>query len=195
MRFAIAVRRLTALIPVLTFACGIASAQTPERTVGTGANTSYFVIDFKDGSAAPSHLFSYQWDPVNGVAPTGAQMIDAFVAGVPGFSVQFTNFSFGRFYDAFTYGAQSRARPADFSQFWGYWTSTNGINWTGANEGATARLLSNGSWDGWSFGPNGGPAPVTPSAVSAAAPEPGTLALALFGGAAIGVIRRRRRRA
>lgn len=126
------------------------------------------------------------------------------------------DFGFGLFIESITLDGVTIAMPTNYSQIWGY-SVAGGLNgavdggmlpipppdgvWTSAQLGFSDRLISDGSFDGWSFG-TGAPgfAPLADDPVFANAtvvlvgsliPEPGRavlLGIALFGM----VIRRRR---
>jgi hypothetical protein len=165
-----------------------------ETTIGSGSNISYFVLDFLSGPAPQSYAFAYRYDGTK----TGGDLIAALATNAPTFRVEFQQFSFGRLYDGFGYSDKFIKAPAfPATSFWSYWNGTNGQDWTSPQEfGADGRTLVNGSWDGFSYALNGvAVAPRTPLAVTAAAPEPGSLtllAVAAISGAGI-VVRRRRR--
>ncbi|MES2464518.1 MAG: PEP-CTERM sorting domain-containing protein [Armatimonadota bacterium] len=169
-----------------------------ETTIGSGSSISYFVLDFLSGPTPQSYAFAYRYDGTK----TGGDMLDALALGSAGTAkpLTFTFTDYGgelkRFPDGFSYDGKSLTRPSNFSSYWSYWNSTNGVTWTEAQVGLDTRVLTNGAWDGWSYALNGVTvAPRTPLVATAAAPEPGTLTL--FAAAAIsgaGVIVRRRRK-
>jgi len=159
-------------------------ADSPADLTSPTAFTSYFVLDFHSGSIPQSFAFAYKWSG----SKTGGDLVDALSGAGIGFSDTFQTFPpFGRFFDSFTYGGHSVATPGDFSSFWSYWNSTDGLNWTEAVNGSDLTPLVDGSWDGWSFTPSGSfLAPRTPLA-GTAAPEPGTFGLLLMVGGTSGV--------
>ncbi len=169
-----------------------------ETTVGSGSNISYFVLDFLSGPAPQSFAFAYRYDGTK----TGGNMLDALAAGTAGNTkpLTFTATDFGgdlkRFPDGFSYDGKSITRPSDFSSYWSYWNSENGSVWSEAQVGLDNRVLTNNTWDGWSYAFNGVTvAPRTPLAATAAAPEPGTFTLLVVGGiTGAGIVLRRRRR-
>jgi hypothetical protein len=170
-----------------------------ETTVGSGSNVSYFVLDFLSGSAPQSYAFAYRYDGVK----TGGDMLDALAIGTAGTlqPLTFTATDYGgdlkRFPDGFSYDGKSITRPADFSSYWSYWNSENGSTWTGAQLGLDNRVLTSGTWDGWSYAQNGvSVAPRTPlAATGGAAPEPGSLTLLAIGAVSgAGIVLRRRRK-
>ncbi|MBC8101142.1 MAG: PEP-CTERM sorting domain-containing protein [Cytophagales bacterium] len=166
-----------------------------ETTIGTGSSVSYFVLDFLGGLAPQSYAFAYRYDG----AKTGGDLISALATDAPGFSVQFQQFSFGRYYEAFGYDGKSLAAPlSDRNNYWSYWIGPDGQDWASPTFGADSRPLANGSWDGWSYAANNiAVAPTTPRLdAGSAAPEPGTLALLAVGAiSGLGTTLRRRRRA
>jgi hypothetical protein len=46
-----------------------------------------------------------------------------------------------------------------YPTFWGYWTKDDGERWRFSDVGASSRVVTDGSLDGWSFGRDGKPAP------------------------------------
>ena len=178
---------LTCLL--LSISCG-AQVFTPSvtQTIGTGSNTSYFVINFEDGpnftnTPASNFVFGYRWDAgAGGATPTGDDMINALQAPGTGVGLQALegNFpGFGNFVNGFTYGAHSQTANYNLNHsYWAYWLSTgarlgqNAADWDSSGVGISSRQLANNSYDGWTFSAFGvTPAPITPVAV----PEPGSL--------------------
>ena len=141
---------------------------TPQitQTVGSGSLESFFVVDFKDGTANDSYAFGYLYDGTK----TGADLITALSGGA-GLGVT-TLFSGGAV-NSFTFNGHSQAGFAN-AGYWSYWLGTDGQHWKFSGTGIKGRTLSNGSWDGWRWAANGSTLqPVTPSA-PAPVPETGT---------------------
>ncbi len=163
---------------------GAARAQTPPPS---GYTAAYFVLDFADGTTTPEYAFQDNY--TTGANLTASDLLDQLAAKVTApsaFTQTYTQYSFGRFYTGFSYGAKSQTNPpyTSTSPYWGFWVSNDGTNWTQPQTyGASAAPLASNPWTAFSFGANGGPAPVRPASFSAtiitnaAAPEPGTLAL------------------
>lgn len=180
--------------------------------VGSGSNTAYMLIDWKDGSARPWQLYGYRWD---GVA-TGQDMLMAIagegviIDAVDGVTqlgtlsgadanlrADLRRYGFGDAIDGLTYDRDGDDQPLDGSDpddnrqhgfdagtvgYWGYWSSTDGSNWGFASAGMGDRVLSNGDWDGWAWAPN--------FESTSPVPEPATLCLLALGGVALGLRRR-----
>jgi len=126
----------------------IAASTVPaalEYSAGTGDNEAFLTIDF----GFEVFNFSYKWEgsgPVSGwtvldeIAGAGALEVDA--TWYPSFGAHLIN--------DLNYGAASKY---DGGTSWGYYTSTDGSVWTSSPVGVDIRLLSDGDWDGWSWGP------------------------------------------
>lgn len=159
-----------------------------QDTIGSGPNTSYFVLDFGTPSSPNAFAFAYDWS-----APqTDGGLIDALASANVGFSDTSTVFTFGvtseRFFDSFTYAGNTFSDQTDPFGFWNFWTSNDGVNWSSPVDGADDVPLSDGSWEGWTWVPNfetdTAEPPSTPFLSAAATPEPGAAALMLIGGSA-----------
>lgn len=148
---------------------------------GTGTNRAGFVVDFQDGTSVRSFAWGYRW---NGAA-TGEDMIRAVDLFDSALTAQVFGSAFGSYLDSLVYGSHSG--PTWPTGYWSYWTGSVG-NWSYSNIGMSARTLTDGEWDGWSYTRNGSndSAPSTPVA---AVPEPSSL-LAVFGGLALVTLRR-----
>jgi PEP-CTERM putative exosortase interaction domain len=63
------------------------------------------------------------------------------------------NFGWGLFVDGIIYNGYSRIGYDGGENWWHYWVSPDGDNWTSPwDYGASGRILSNGDWDGWGYG-------------------------------------------
>lgn len=78
-----------------------------------------------------------------------------------------------------------------YTGYWSYWVSDDGSEWAYSGWGISARELSDGSWDGWSYSDfasyGSGSAPGTPASAQAPVPIPG--AIWLLGSGLIGLLR------
>jgi hypothetical protein len=149
--------------------------------VGSGANLSYFVLDFKGGSLPQSYVLGYRYDG----AKTGGDMLDALDT-LGGLNVTTQSFGgFGRFISGMGYDGKFRdSSPPNPNAYWSYWLGTSlvgspNVTWNESQVGLDSRALTNGSWDGWSwvqdFNTVTPAPPIVP--VSANAPEPASLLL------------------
>lgn len=135
-------RRLTSLI--FTFAIvSSASAYTfddvlVEYWAGSGSSETVVVIDF----GTDSYAFGYRW--ASGTK-YGKDLMDAVdIAGTLAYT-QTSGFLNTISYDTYS-NIGENGWPTDW---WVYFTSTNGQSWTDSPVGFADRELSNGAWDGW----------------------------------------------
>jgi hypothetical protein len=146
------------------------------ESVGIGANTSTLVVDF----GASSYAFQVHYDaPLTGLG--ALQLLDQ----ESGFRLETVHFSFGDLVSGMEYDGHYQAGIGNNgTDWWRYWLSNDGSNWTSSGAGAGTRMLANGSWDGWTWvRDQGSIAPDTPT------PEPSGL-MVLAGGVVL-LLRRR----
>jgi hypothetical protein len=167
--------------------------------VGSGSNQAALVVDFTGGAGPRSFVWGYRF---NGSA-TGEQMLRDIGAHDPTLSADIQSFSFGAFLDRISYTpvplAVTFTGASNFTvspyKYWSYFTGVSGAitNWVSANVGMSARTLTNGSVDGWSFttDANFGPG-VAPAPAVAANPVPEPATMIVLGLGALGVFRRKR---
>ena len=174
-------KSLTSLIIVLAVV-GVVSADLIDFNgkavdlqswVGSGANESILVIDWNDEIAPISVAWGFRWDG----SATGRDMLNAVKAadsdlfeasgGYNNTGGDSTVYGFG--YDADGDGGSfvvtalgtetgyavdsddHYSEGWEVAGFWGYSSSTNGSTWAYVT-GVSDRALSDGAWDGWSFG-------------------------------------------
>jgi len=173
------------------------------QTIGTGANISYFVVNFDDAPGfkndpASDFVFGYKWDFGPGsVAPTGDDMLHALIAPGTGVGLQAVEGSFpgfGNFVSSLTFGSHSQTGDFALNQsFWSYWLTTgerlgqNPNDWSSSGVGIGSRVLANNSYDGWNFSAFG--SHFAPSAPST--PEPSACLLFAMGSGGILVMGRK----
>jgi len=196
---------LAALLSASAVALPIAShAQTPliSGTAGSGSNTYFFVMDFRDFSAPQEYAFTYK----SNSATLSFESILVGLDSVPTFNALISTGSpFGDSLDGLAYTGKTKfndfagSNSGEPNGFWSQWNSATGSSWTEDNSGISGQIISAGQWAGasWTsdFNTVTNAAPRVPTGADAA-PEPGALVLLASG--ALGVIvpiARRRRRA
>jgi hypothetical protein len=145
------------------------------ESVGAGINTSSVVVDF--GPQTFDFLVHYNGS-ISGIDALNLIQADSY------FTYAETTYSFGDFVTAIDYGGYDEAGAG--SDYWHYFTSTDGVSWSLSGSGASARMLTNGSYDGWKYAANSA-SPVTPFAT---VPEPAGAVIAAVAGL-LGLRRRR----
>lgn len=163
----------------MTAAAPIAAGQSViSESVGSGANTSHIVVDF----GPQSFEFNVHYDG----SISGEQALQLLQADSI-FRFNETTASFGKFVSEEDYGGYDFSGSGALgNDFWSYWVG-DGSSWDFASTGASDRLLTNGSYDGWVWFANQSTAPDMPTAV----PEPASL-LGICGVTML--LQRRRRR-
>lgn len=168
---------------VMVVGIAVSTAQgVLEYSAGAGANEAFLTVDF----GYEVFDFSYKWEgsePVSGwtvldeIDLAGALDVDA-----PWY-VSFQS----HLINDLSYGV---AAKYDGGSSWGYYTSTDGINWSSSPVGVDGRQVSDGDWDGWSWGPVDGDSWEHLRAPGEPVPEP--VSLMLLGAGAL-LIRARRK--
>lgn len=177
-----------------------AQSQTITGTVGTGADTSYFVIEATDFGAPLTFAYLYDYNPANPL-DTYAMMV-AIDAAID--DLQFTYINYGTvsepnyFLDSVTYQTITLTNtPAPtYSPYWAQWVS-GGLSgypeaepilsgsWTyGSGVSAPVRYIEPGSWDGFIYNDGMSAPSVSP------VPEPSSTLLTIC---ATGLVAFRRR--
>jgi hypothetical protein len=164
--------------------------------IGTGSNQSAIVIDWKDGKEPASLAWGFRWDG----AATGEDMLRAVAGSIgtttapaapnPGgdpsltlYTIFFSSFGFAVEELRYDLGGGDQHREGGFSSssagYWSYWTSGASLalptTWVSSEVGMGDRVLTNNSWDGWSWAADF--VGVAPDQPISAVPEPGTVAL------------------
>lgn len=197
-------------------AAAITSLSDIQYWVGSGSNQAGVVIDWNDATGTHSYAWGYRW---NGTA-TGEDMLKAIVGAIgystypatPGaaapdgngdiaLTLYIQSYSFGDAIYQLDYLSHSEGGfDAGSAGYWSYYVADSSSSlpsaWTSSGVGMGDRVLSNNSWDGWSWAADFNDVlPATPVAASVApVPEPATIALFTLGGLAL-LARRRSRHA
>ncbi|HWE92695.1 MAG TPA: PEP-CTERM sorting domain-containing protein [Tepidisphaeraceae bacterium] len=156
------------------------SAAILSEDVGMGNHTSDVVVDF----GPQSYDFRVHYSTLNITGEQAIQLIQAN-SDLKYFA---ETFSFGDFVTGFSYGGYSLVGDGSGgSGFWKYDVSSDGLTWQSSGQGASSRLLTDGSYDGWLWSGADHANPIVPTA----APEPSSLAAVAV--LSVGLLRRRRR--
>ena len=142
-----------------------------EYWAGSGSNEAVVVIDF----GADSYAFGYRWDSGT---KNGKDLMDAVdLAGAMNYTQA------AGFLNTISYGGYSNIGEGGWSaDWWAYFTSTDGLNWTFSWDTAFSdRVLSNGSWDSWAHQTTEDYLPPAHSPTTPV-PEPVTITLLGIGG-------------
>lgn len=149
---------------------GFIDEVTISESAGTGENTAYVVVDFKDGA---EYAFEARFD-----GTTTGDAIHHLLDDETGLEIDFLVYPSGEFVNGLTYDGHSNSEYLGDEDWWHYWISDDGETWTSPGFGISDRIVSDGSWDGWVYGSAGEPIP-----------EPAMLAMLGLGGL---LVRRRR---
>lgn len=204
------IRYFHLVLLALVFSAGMLRSQTLVSSfddisfwVGQGSNQAAIVIDWKDGTSPSSFAWGFRWD---GMA-TGEDMIRAVAGAIgtatdpatpnPGGDPALTLYTI--FYASFGYAVDGLSYDSGNGQvhyesgfnpltagYWSYWIGEEASltlpTWEFSMDGMGDRVLSNNSWDGWSWAEDFDG--VAPDQAIAAVPEPSVyvLLMAVAGG-------------
>ena len=170
-------------------------------TAGSGTNSYFFALDFRDFSAPQSYAFEYR---SNSTSLLFSGILQG-LSSVPTFSIQtHVDPNFGLSLDGIAFAGKVKfnvfggANSGEPNGYWSQWNSPNGVNWKTDDFGIGSQSVAAGQWVGASWTANfltvSDAAPRVPLA-AIAAPEPGTFTLLAVGGiSGLGIVLRRRRR-
>lgn len=193
---------------------------------GSGSNQAALVIDWNDGISPVSLVWGYKWDGTatgkdmfDAVLAADSRLYASmeYWPSYDGYTVYGIGYDLDADCSCFVSGARQDAggdedgyaldssdhyKEGWFTGYWSYYVAETTCSlpstWDYSGWGISARTLSSGSWDGWSFVSNmsdwtsAGP-PDTPTAATAV-PEPGSLAAVICGLMGIsGLVLRRRK--
>ena len=116
-----------------------------EYSVGTGDNEAFLTVDF----GYEIFDFSYKWEGSESVS--GWTLLDEIdIAGAFDADATWYESFQSHLINDLSYGS---AAKYDGGTSWGYYTSIDGAVWTSSPVGLDLRQVSDGDWDGWSWGP------------------------------------------
>ena|SRR5881394_2202890 len=154
------VRYIFALVILIS---GLVEAALISENAGTGPATSTIVIDF----GPESYAFNVHYTS----SITGLDALKLLDTETP-FRLETVHFSFGDLVSGMEYdGWYQSGIGNNGNDWWKYWLSNDGSTWTSSGSGASARVLTDGKWDGWTWVRGQTTAPDVPL------PEPSTITL------------------
>lgn len=151
-------RKITLIFFLLLSAISFAqfSANDVKYFVGTGNNTAYLVVDFKDGTDDRSYAWGIRFDDNNPI--TGIDALELLATEEPNFSYEQSS----GFLDQIAFNTHDSYEME--YDYWSLWSSFDGNNWN--MSGWMSSDLTNGMWYGASYGFGmavpGPDAPITP---------------------------------
>ena len=155
---------------VMVFGVAVLTAHAAvEYSVGTGDNEAFLTVDF----GYEAFDFSYKWDGLESVS--GWTLLDE-IDSAGALDVDATWYESFQSHLINDLSYDVAAKYAGGSS-WGYYTSTDGAAWTSSGVGLDLRQVSDGDWDGWSWGPVDGDTWEHLRAPGEAVPEPVSLML------------------
>ncbi len=115
--------------------------------VGTGSETAYLVVDFKDGTDDRSYAWGYRYNSVD--APKMEDIITAVAAAEPNFTYVFSVFSGSNFLSDIVFNSHSGISGTP--DYWSTWEGSSASTF-GMNGGISSSTVQNGGWYGVSYG-------------------------------------------
>lgn len=162
--------------------------------VGAGPDVSYLVIDESDLYSTPL-VFAYHYDYDTNNPLTGYSLLTNVAAGsaLSVSSTYYTNGGLGNNLDSLTFNSgntiASAQAPDDSGTYWSYFLS-GGLDgdiepelvgqWNYANYGIDSRIVTPGSWDGWTLASYSSDFTTYSFPPSVTVPEPNTMLLFLL---------------
>ncbi len=144
-------------------------------SVGLGDSVSYVQIEFDN-----DHTYVFDVAYVDDGSVNGWDLMQIIETELPTIlSMQYETYSWGNWLQGLSvendHAFGTGAGFPDLDDYWAYWVAPPGTDadWEFSSVGADNRLVSDGSWDGWTFHPSGATPPQ-------AIPGPSVLALLLL---------------
>ena len=133
------------MIAVVLLATGAVGTAAVDYTVGEGANEAFMVVDF----GYDMLTFSYKWEGTETVS--GWTVLDSVAQG-GSLDVDST------WYEQYQSNFVSDLSYPGVTKYeggagWGFYVSSDGIDWSASMLGVDTEQLAGGDWNGWSWGP------------------------------------------
>ena len=130
-------------------------------SVGSGDSVSYVQFEFDNDN---TYLFDVAYEDDGEVS--GWDLLQIITTDLPNvLTMEYETYSWGHWLQGLgienDYAFGTGAGFPDFDDYWAYWVAMPGTsqNWDFAPVGADGWMVSHGSWDAWTFHPDGATPP------------------------------------